>query len=195
MLETIAKKIVEFYVRSGAVPDDEDHRELYQYGVEIFLSSAGNLLIIALLGLLFGSLTASVLFLLVFLLIRRHSGGYHADTYLRCNVVFGCVFLAVLLLAKLCAHIPFLCIPLAVLTASGIIVVWKYAPVPNPHKTLNDRQKRNAHRFAILGYTLTTLAGIALAWYDDFLGAVVLGTLTAIVVLMVVGHCSVVRNA
>ncbi len=196
MIAYISRKIVAFYVQNNAIEATSDNIEVYQYGVEVGLSSLCNFLIVLGLGFLCQSPLASVLFLLVFLLIRRHSGGYHADSYLKCNVVFGTIFSLVLLTGNIIAHFD-LMIGFAILVfiaLLGIGCVWKYAPVPNRYKSLTLQQKKRSHGIAVVGYVLTLLAGCLLSVFDLFLGSIVIATLLSIVILMLIAEKEEVKQ-
>lgn len=190
MVAHIAKRIVEFYVKNNAIELTADNIEVYQYGVEVGLSSLCNLLVVFVIGFVFQSLLASVIFLLIFLLIRRHTGGYHADSYLKCNVIFGTVFFLILILGKSvdAFNLTTVLYSFSFLALLGVGCVWKCAPVPNKYKSLTTQQKQKSHGIAVVGYVLTWFMGTLLSLCDLFLGSVVIGTLLSIVILMLIAE-------
>ena len=60
MVAHIAKRIVEFYVKNNAIELTADNIEVYQYGVEVGLSSLCNLLVVFVIGFVFQSLLANL---------------------------------------------------------------------------------------------------------------------------------------
>ena len=53
------------------------------------------------LGLMFSQLVECIVFLIVFVTLRKYCGGYHADTYLKCNTVFAINIAIVMAILKL----------------------------------------------------------------------------------------------
>lgn len=83
MINHISKIITNFFLQQKSISEDE--KEIYQYGVEITISSILNILLILLLSILVRSVLSGIVFLVCFIYVRRYTGGYHAETYFRCN--------------------------------------------------------------------------------------------------------------
>ncbi len=91
MIARLATLILEFiYTHSDLSPDIKD---IYQYGIEITLSSVMNIVLVIGFSLILGDITAGILFLLIFIFVRSFTGGYHAPTYFRCNALMLLTFL------------------------------------------------------------------------------------------------------
>ena len=58
----------------------EEYFEVYVYGAELFFSFIVTTLIIAVIAVLSGTVWMSLAHLIVFIALRRLTGGYHADT-------------------------------------------------------------------------------------------------------------------
>lgn len=98
-MEKISQRILAFICRNMEV--DEEIAEIYKYGIEISVSSLINLFLIIFGGLLLGDLPAGFVFMTLFIFLRSYTGGYHAETYFRCNIAFVCTFFATFLLHEL----------------------------------------------------------------------------------------------
>lgn len=196
MFTWAAKSLVSFLSKYGAVKPESDEAEICQYGIEVGLSAVCNILIVFIIGLVFLSVQASCIFLFCFHLIRRHTGGYHSNTYLKCNIVFGCVFMCVLLISKITVqfNLTALFYGVVLLTLLGTGYVWKYAPVPNEHKQLTVQQRKKSHKIAIIGYIMCLFLGMLVSDYSIFEGMVIISTLLSIVILMLVVPKEVNRN-
>jgi accessory gene regulator B len=83
MIPRISSGIVRMLLRNKIIKADEN--EIYQYGLEMVLSTAIMLLIVLGCGLIFGELISSILFFIIFALIRSSSGDYHAETHFKCK--------------------------------------------------------------------------------------------------------------
>ena len=65
-----------------------------------------NIVLVLLMGALTGHLLESVIYLAVFIAVRVITGGYHADTYFRCNLLMCSTFIATAFLNdKVCGYI------------------------------------------------------------------------------------------
>ena len=98
MIEIAAGLVTNYLVKREVVNQDE--KDVYKYGFEILFSTILGICIVLILGLTAGSLMTSLIFIAVFCSLRIKCGGYHADSYLSCNVVFTTVFLIVLMVEK-----------------------------------------------------------------------------------------------
>lgn len=93
MLATIAARLTDqLYFRC---PLDPSKKAIYEYGIQLSLSTLASMCSIVLLGLLLKNPASAFIFLGVFFFLRLFSGGYHAPTYARCFLLTNSVYLAV----------------------------------------------------------------------------------------------------
>lgn len=97
IIEKISSRILKYLLQSEVIEDTKEVRNYYQYGIEITVSSLFGFALVFLIGLLFGNLLESLIFLMCFLPLRQFTGGYHAKTYFYCNLTFSLSFATVLL--------------------------------------------------------------------------------------------------
>ncbi len=83
----LVSKIVTFLTEQEVISSESDVQDFYRYGIEISISSFLNIFLVLLLGIIINHIAESIIFLLLFILIRSFTGGYHADTYFRCNLL------------------------------------------------------------------------------------------------------------
>lgn len=161
MLVKIASKITLILHHNNIISDDET--EVYQYGLEMILSTILNCIIVLLLGALMNEILAAIIFFIIFALVRSSSGGYHADTYFKCNSLFAINLIMVLLWMKFAAPFYFIVCHIIFILIYFMIVT-KYAPIENPNKTLSDMQKKHNKGLSIIyGIILTAISLIL--WY------------------------------
>lgn len=127
---------------------------VYIYGIELIISELIGTVIVLIIGILFNSLVESVIFMLSLSLIRFFSGGYHAKTYLRCNMVFVTSALLVFITHKL--YVQYLMeynivIYITVFIISFIIMAM-FSPVENENKKI---EKSDRLRFKIIAISIT----------------------------------------
>ena len=113
--------------------------EVYQYGFEILFSSIATFLIAALSGVLLHCFTAAMLFFVIFATFRQICGGYHANHYWSCNLLFLLVINAVLVVYRFFPADSFTTMHYIFLTVS-LLIICAYAPVENKNKPLSAEQ-------------------------------------------------------
>ena len=140
VMEKISQKILAFICRNMQV--DEEMKEIYKYGIEISVSSLINLMLIIFGGLLLGDLPAGLIFMILFIFLRSYTGGYHAETYLRCNIAFVFTFGVTFFVAQVISKLEYGMIISFVLLLLSYIPIWIFAPVKNRHKYLSEEKKK-----------------------------------------------------
>jgi accessory gene regulator B len=147
MINRFAESVANYFVENKIVPAGD--KSIYKYGTEVAISSVLGLLAIILISVFAERLQDGVLFLLCFISIRIYAGGYHANTYLKCNITFISVYLLILGVSgrfpkPLEVHIS---VGLMILSIITIIFL---SPTPNKHKPLNSKEKIKYRQISIL---------------------------------------------
>lgn len=139
MLHTLSERIADFLF------DEKDKYPLdvYTYGFELIVSSLLELLMLMIIGVLSGELVETIIFVIIFSLLRFFTGGYHAKTYLRCGVITAINFLSVLISTELllmCTSeiIRFVCF---ISFLFSFYIISKYAPIENENKKLYNKKR------------------------------------------------------
>lgn len=146
MITGLANIIADFFVSRQWVEADE--RDTYQYGCEVILASLVNVIIVVLCGLLFHELAYISAFYLVFLLLRRYCGGYHAKTHLKCNTIFTANIVFVLLILKNYNFVSSRFVFLAVFVSC--LVVWILSPIINKNKPLTEEEANKYRKISFI---------------------------------------------
>lgn len=154
MISAVASGIVEILIRHDIIKIQQ--ASVYQYGLEILISSMLTCCITVMSGLLFHCLAASLLYFLMFAVLRSICGGYHAKTYWQCNLVFTLVTAVVLVFFKWMpieqfTELHYCSIAIAIFTTVTC------APVENDNKPLTGKQKK---RFRVLGSVMVVLLAL-----------------------------------
>ena len=150
MIKRLADILTKFICsRINAPPEMTD---VYRYGFEITISSILNIILVLCCGIIMGDVLASVVYLFVFILIRIFTGGYHATSYLRCNIVMIVSFLLTYTLYRILIGINTdIRILEAILLANGLPIII-FAPVKNPHKELTPKKAKKFRVISIAIY-------------------------------------------
>lgn len=180
-MKRIVLIILDFMVRNHVISKDKEEAEFYTYGIEITISSLINIILISLIGIITMHIIESIVFLVVFILMRSFTGGYHANTYIKCNLVTSISFAIVLLIYKIIKYISLKVIILIAILQ--LITVFLLAPIENKNKPIENRV---VHKIisTVLSLVLSTTS-IILITKGIQLGLIILLTLALVSILMI----------
>lgn len=183
-MEKLSQSIVNFISRNMTI-DDEEMLDVYKYGIEITLSSILNFVLIIVSSLILRDLTAGVVFMALFIFLRSYTGGYHAETYLRCNIVFVCTFIITYFLAEFFEYIDS-DISILAITVIFYIPIRVFSPVKNRHKILTEVKRKCSRIVSTIVYFLSLLLTVLLCYHDIRYGYLLAATDIAVSVLILV---------
>ncbi len=183
MITKLCRIIVDFFIREKIFP--EEQRDIYEYGFELSISSVIGIFIVLAIGLVSGKFWESVVFYIVFCFTRLFTGGFHAPSYLLCKLVFAGVLVAVLLINWLFHGIEdyywF------VLYLYSLIIVCQFAPVDNPNKRLDRREKIRCKIISIIEMVVWLAVMLLFMSFNSELYHIVALTLFFVANLMLLG--------
>lgn len=160
----IAQHLTQKLIVSGVV--EESERDLYTYGFFLLISRVFFLLVTALVGFLLGIPGASVLFYVLFTLLRGYAGGVHAKTENACTILTVLAMVTSLIGMKLMEVTYVQIIPMGMLVV-GSIAVFLLCPLDTAEKPLEISERKRYRAISIvilLSYLLLVLAAWVLAW-------------------------------
>lgn len=191
MLTNLCYVIVDLFIRENIV--SEEQREIYQYGVELVISSLIGLFLILVIGLLSGNFIESVIFYTVFCSTRMFCGGFHAHSHLLCKATFVGAFILVIVIDLVLNNIE--SFYWFIIYIYCLIIVCAFAPVENSNKTLttNDVKRCKSISFILMMIWLTVM--FLLYIFGSELYHIVALTLFFIANLMLLGKQSEVRKS
>ena len=185
MITTLAKIVTDFFLKYKAI--DNDDADIYQYGNEIIISSIIDLLIVIILGLIYKELLNAALFFISFLLLRSFGGGYHADTYLKCKIIYTMDISLILFLSKYESFIYNLYFMLSILVFS-FAVFFLIAPIKNPNKHLSKSEiEKNSQKSKIVSILLCLAIG-ATYYYNRGISLTLLLTFFSTAAAMIIEY-------
>lgn len=187
MIHILAKKIVEFALVNSSIEQcNLEEKQVYYYGTEITISSVLNILIVFVISIVLDDIAEGFLFLLVFISIRQFTGGYHADSYLKCNMIFAACYLVVLTLYHFLPNQHLSWIQIVLLLAETIFLFW-FCPIANKSKPIHSNQQRLKCKWiGIVLFLLCSIISSVLMLYGFQWGTLILITLQVIIALAVI---------
>lgn len=164
----------------------ECQAELYEYGFQITIANLLNFIIAFLIGVIFHSVVEVALFYCVFVSLRFFCGGYHADSYGKCFVLFAITNILCLYAGKLLNGLGnVLGISFFISAAWLAWCIWKRAPIEHSNRPLNLAEKKHFRKRAIQVYCFWVGIGIILWGFGSRqLVANLISTFIAISILM-----------
>ena len=136
MFEAISRKITNRMIKDGVIEQDE--LEIYLYGMELFFTTALNMLILIVLSIIFNEFWNGITFMLAFSFLRKYTGGYHASTPVKCcfltmGVIFAMLLAVIYLKITVVASVIWL-----VLSA---VIILLLSPMDSDNRQLDNIEK------------------------------------------------------
>ena len=158
---------------------EKDDRDVYVYGLDIFMSTILNALSVITTAALCGKLKETLVLLCVVCPLQAFCGGYHADTHLRCFLIMFIGWWAVMPLINFIT--PGTAMAIALIS---IVVIYIFAPVPHANAPMGEKRRRKMRmlgRFigtAIVVFTFTLLFVFSRHAYTGIIMAAGLGVIS-----------------
>ena len=161
----------------------EEMFEVYVYGAELFLSFAITNAIIIILGIIINQITATLIHLLIFIALRRFTGGYHATTYLKCKITMVAIYAFTIASA---IYVEISIYWYVLLMVAGNVTIFFSAPIENPNKKLDESQKKKCKILSHISFIIVAGSGVILMHYFEMLGKTVFFSLFSVIALMII---------
>lgn len=161
LLEITAKKITEYLVKCGEISNNDYEVEYYRYGIEVALSSLLNLAIIIIIGIISMHIIESLIFLIVFIFVRQVTGGYHADTYFKCNLYLCLSFVLLLISYDFFSNNNNVYLVTAINIVS-LLIISIFSPVENKNKPIAKANRKGLKIKSIVFSIIISIISIIL---------------------------------
>lgn len=116
----------------------KEEQEIYSYGFKQGILLLLNAMTVIVVGLIYGMVWQTIIFMIFYSFIRGYAGGYHAKTSFICYLLSIAMITAVLWLTKLIPLNGSVCF-IMVLTSS--IIIFILAPIEDGNKPLDRKEK------------------------------------------------------
>lgn len=94
MFKTLADESAHLLISHKII--DEENREAYTYGLELFFEKAFLYALISIIAILTNTLLFSIVFIVTYKALRQYTGGFHCKTAEMCLVISILIYLLVL---------------------------------------------------------------------------------------------------
>ncbi len=165
----------------------EENAEIYEYGFEMIISTILGFLITLFIGILLQSVWLSLLYYVIFVLMRQLIDGYRANTDWKCNTVFFVVTFFTVGMEKIIYINQMYTFPLHVLLLiASTMVIWNDTPIENVNKPLPAPQKKWHHRIARILLCLLVIVSCVLYHFGVFQISILIALTLFIIAMLIV---------
>ena len=180
-MDLVVSGILNFLTEQEAIGKADEVQDFYRYGIEITISSMLNIVLVS--GVL-SEWSSAWIFTGIFVPLRLCTGGYHADTYFRCNLLMCSTFIATAFLNdKVCGYINIWVIVAFVVFEE--IIAFVFCPVENKNKPIEKDKKPKFKAMGMIVFLLLDLFGGAIINRYQMVGSMILLTNLLIAVLII----------
>jgi len=163
---------------------DEEMRDVCIYGLELILSFIFSTSIILTVGAISGHILSSIAFLAVFILVRRFTGGFHANTFLKCQL-FTIAFYFVSQILSIHTSPNMYCFTLLSIVGAAIILL--IGPIESPYKPLTKSSRVKNKIIGCFVFVILNITG-ALIYQHKVIGNMIFYTDSIIIILMLIPY-------
>ena len=189
MITKISEQIASFILKNSN-NSSKEFKDIYKYGTEIFISSFLNIFLILIIGIVSKTLIQSIVFLLCFVPLRQFTGGWHANTYLKCNLIFCISYILIVILSAWFYNIENIYL-IFFMIIFGFIPILIFCPVENKNKKV--KRKNKLKFLSIVLYIIFSSASILFYYYNKDISFTLLFTLLCVSVSVIAGCISKLR--
>lgn len=183
IITILASNISLFLYKNNIV--DRHDLEIYQYGFEMIISTILGFIITLIIGIILNMSLLSIAYYIIFVFLRQLTGGYHANTYLKCNTLFAIITFTTLGTTKLLCKVgKYNMILLLIIVLFSLFVVLRYAPVENPNKSLGQKQIKQNRKVSLFSFAFFNLLSFIL--YFSMIKASLLISLTLLNITLLI---------
>lgn len=161
MIHKISEKMVSWQVIKGNITEGEWNKYVYAY--EVLLNQLINLSIAVILAFISHELKSVLMFLSIYIPLRKYAGGFHARSNERCIIYSSIVIIYVILLNKWLRYffsngygnIMLICSMLL------LVFVWHMAPIETKNRKLDmeemGKYRKKVHIICIIHISIMVL--------------------------------------
>lgn len=140
----MSEKIADWLIGQKVISSDE--RELYAYAVHCLFSLIYPIAFASVVGIISGMIMESIVMIIPFMIIRKFSGGYHADSFGKCLIISSIVIAGALLIGKNIYN----GVTLNALYIVASILLIIFSPIDSINKRLDDDDKMFCKKITIV---------------------------------------------
>lgn len=158
MYHRFAQNITSHLIKKTIIKKTDE--DIYVYGFEMLLSQMVYISIMIIIAVLANAFIETIAFFIGFYLYRKVAGGYHANTYIKCHLLFAATqALFLIALHSFPTYYRFTFIACVLLIC--IIITFMFAPIDHPNKPFDYKEylkyKKQSRLFCVLFFVFIVM--------------------------------------
>ncbi len=154
----IYETITDYLISQKIIPFEKKH--IYMYGFELLFADILNLSVIFIIGILFCGFSPTLIYCIIFILLRSSCGGYHADTHLRCHIcTIGVFIVFIVFFNVLVTNNKFIILIIDLVAYIPILI---FSPIEHKNKPLSENNRKYNRLISILVFPILIFISIFL---------------------------------
>ena len=182
MIHRLSKVIADFLLHKNIIPETEI--DVYIYGYETVILGIIDFFIVLAVGFIFNKIITMLIFFAMFISVRLYPGGYHANTVLKCKVVFVLICISLVFLSEF--KFPYYLYILMMLLY--VITSFFLAPIENYNKPLTSEEQMKYRRISIAMSIFCSIADVFSYFFAIKICTTITVTAFFITLLMIIGE-------
>lgn len=182
MIHRLSKVIADFLLHKNIIPETEI--DVYIYGYETVILGIIDFFIVLAVGFIFNKIITMLIFFAMFISVRLYTGGYHANTVLKCKVVFVLICISLVFLSEF--KFPYYLYILMMLLY--VITSFFLAPIENYNKPLTSEEQMKYRRISIAMSIFCSIADVFSYFFAIKICTTITVTAFFITLLMIIGE-------
>ncbi len=135
MFQKIIDRIANALCESSLINNED--KAIYRFGIEATLLKCIHIITMLIMGVAFGLILETFVFIITYSILRIYAGGFHSKTRIGCYIISWIMILSVLLLIKFCSN-QLIFVVLIVVSILSCFIILILSPVGNVNKQLDD---------------------------------------------------------
>lgn len=182
MVHRLSKMIANFLLHKNVISETEI--DIYIYGYETIILGIIDFFIVLIVGLIFNQFITMLIFFTMFISVRLYTGGYHANTVLKCKAVFISICISLVFLSEF--KFPYYLHILIMLLY--LITSFFLAPIENHNKPLTSEEQMKYRRISIAMSLFWSIADVFSYFFAIKICTSITVTAFFITLLMIIGE-------
>lgn len=184
MTDFFAEYLTEILIINGIIYADK--RDFYMYGLDLFFIKLSFYVTILVLSIITNTLPISILYVLLFTMLRKYTGGYHSKTFTLCFLTSILIYLVMILIYRIAVET--VVAPMTICAVISFIIVILFAPVESINKPLSVDEQKKYRKISLILVSIYCLASVITLNLNYYWVSFVLSwSLTADAVLIILG--------
>ncbi len=159
LLSKLSERIAVGLARSSVIQNEDV--ELYAYGFYILISKLLFLIMALIFGVILNIVLETLVFYVLFSIIRAYAGGVHADKEWKCFCYTSISILLCVLGIKLLINLEPTCVYVSMLIASSLLIII-FSPLDTEEKPLSKNEKEKYSIISLLLLLIYLVISLAL---------------------------------